>query len=172
MSTTLITISTPMPNKFSDERLQKMTRLVGAFISAVRKTGKAPAITSLYKDVIEKGCDAAFARKFRLVMEQTVAHIDGKSARLYRDNRTIEELMPFVEESWFNTHVPEARKQNPRKPKNMAEIKIDLTPVPEEPLDDPIPVKKAPTIWEATLDELVNAIERKGWEVTLKHIRK
>jgi len=37
---------------------------------------------------------------------------------------------------------------------------------------DPIQVKSIPTILEASLDELVSAIERKGWEVTLKHIIK
>ena len=110
-----------------------MTLLVGAFISAVRRTGKAPAIFALHKSTLNRGCDAGFARKFRVVMEQTVAHVDGNSAKLYRDNRTVNQIMPLVEETWFKTSVPEPVQRRPRKPKIAVneELTKDAHPVQE-----------------------------------------
>lgn len=51
---------------------------------------------------------------------------------------------------------------------------INLRPKKDErhkkELANPIIEVKKPNLWEVSLDELVAAIERKGWEVTLKHL--
>lgn len=126
-----------MKNKFDEERLKEMTLLVGAFISAVRRTGKVPAIFALHKSTLNRGCDAGFARKFKVVMEQTVAHVDGNSAKLYRDNRTVNQVMPLVEETWFKTSIPEPVQRRTRKPKA---VQISVS---EEPMKDTRPVQES-----------------------------
>ncbi len=42
----------------------------------------------------------------------------------------------------------------------------------EQPLDDPIPVKNTPNLFGASVLDLIHALERLGFEVTLKHIIK
>lgn len=146
--------------KLNEQQLQKLTVLVGAFIAAVRTSKKAPAITTLHKNTFHKGCDAAYARKFLAVMEAAVAHIDSNgAARLYRDNRTIDELMPLVVEMWYTIVTPDATRKRKKHEEESSEVKI-------------IDSKKPESKPKMTLNDLVKAIEDLGWEVTLKHIRK
>lgn len=42
----------------------------------------------------------------------------------------------------------------------------------EQHLDDPIPVKNTPNLFSASIPDLIHALERFGFEVTLKHIIK
>lgn len=42
----------------------------------------------------------------------------------------------------------------------------------EQPLDDPIPVKNTPNLFGASIPDLIHALERFGFEVTLRHIVK
>lgn len=99
-----------------DEKRDILTHLVGAFIREVRKTQKAPSASTLYKQLYKKQLSADTVRKFRAVMEATVAKFyeDG-SAKLYRDNRKVEEVMPLVFEAWDTVKVPEAKKYNYEK---------------------------------------------------------
>lgn len=41
-----------------------------------------------------------------------------------------------------------------------------------EALNDPIPIKNTPNLFGASIDDLVHALERHGFEVTLRHIIK
>ena len=106
-----------------EQRYEVLTVLVGAFIATVRKTGKAPSASILYKERYGKHFSADTARKFRAVMEATVAHIDPNgSARLYRDNRTIDELMPLVMESWNTIKTPAPKKYVKKEKTTMADL--------------------------------------------------
>lgn len=42
----------------------------------------------------------------------------------------------------------------------------------EQSLDDPISIKKTPNLFEASVPDLIHALERFGFEVTLRHIVK
>lgn len=124
----------------SEQQIEKLTVLVGAFIAAVRSSQKAPAISSLYKKKFGVGIDATYGRRFNATMAACVAHIgnDG-SARLYRDNRSIDELMPVVIKTWNTINVPKAKT---RKPKVQTVVsvptpitpKIDLSSISEDEL--------------------------------------
>lgn len=121
----------------SEQQIERLTVLVGAFISTVRSSQKAPAISSLYKKKFGVGIDATYGRRFNATMAACVASIsnDG-SARLYRDNRSIEELMPVVIKTWNTIDVPKAK---PHKPRVKAVVsvttpKIDLSSISEDEL--------------------------------------
>lgn len=121
----------------SEQQIDRLTVLVGAFIAAVRSSQKAPAISSLYKEKFGVGIDATYGRRFNATMAACVASIgnDG-SARLYRDNRSIDELMPVVIKTWNTIDVPKAK---PRKPKTQTIVsvstpKIDLSSISEDEL--------------------------------------
>ena len=124
----------------SEQQIDRLTVLVGAFIAAVRSSQKAPAISSLYKEKFGVGIDAAYGRRFNATMAACVASIgnDG-SARLYRDNRPIDELMPVVIKTWNTINVPKAKT---RKSRVQAIVsvptpltpKIDLSSISEDEL--------------------------------------
>ena len=54
---------------------------------------------------------------------------------------------------------------------NLREKKDERHKKPTDKVDESKPIIKTPNLYSASLDELVQAIEHRGWEVTLKHIR-
>lgn len=121
----------------SEQQIERLTVLVGAFIATVRSSQKAPAISSLYKKKFGVGIDATYGRRFNATMAACVASIgnDG-SARLYRDNRSIDELMPVVIKTWNTINVPKAKTRKPRVKAvlSVPTPKIDLSSISEDEL--------------------------------------
>jgi hypothetical protein len=82
-----------------EQKLERLTKLVGAYIKYVRENGKAPSVAGLYMKTFNKHLAGPEAQIIRKTLEECVAHVGSNgSARLYRDNRTPKELMPvFLE---------------------------------------------------------------------------
>lgn len=78
----------------SKTQTDRLTTFVGAYIKYVRDNHKAPSVSSLYKKLFNVAMNPHTAILVRKTLEECVAHVDSKGARLYRDNRTAEEIMP------------------------------------------------------------------------------
>ena len=121
----------------SEQQIDRLTVLGGAFIAAVRSSQKAPAISALYREKFGVAVDGAYGRRFNATMAACVAHINNDgSARLYRDNRPIEELMPVVIKTWNTINVPKAKTRKPRVKAvlSVPTPKIDLSSISEDEL--------------------------------------